>query len=219
MKSGKIVVIEGADGAGKATQTKLLVDRLVKDGRLVETLDFPQYENNVYGRLLRDCLDGRRGNFMELDPRIASTLYAADRFESKRKILGWLEEGKVVVTDRYTTSNMIHQGAKASDESELAELLDWIQQIEYEVFEVPRPDLVIYLDVPAEERRQMGLRAGKNDLAERHVAHQAAADQAGRLAAKTFNWVTIDCVEQGGLRSIEDIAEEVYNQVINRVLD
>lgn len=217
MDQGKVIVIEGADGAGKATQTKKLVERLQGEGRAVATADFPRYQDNLFGQLIKECLTGARGNFMDLDPKIVSTLYAADRYESKAMLERWLQEDKLVVLDRYVTSNMLHQGAKSANEKDLEELLGWIEKVEYEIFSVPRPDLVIYLDIPAEQRRHLSQMAGKNDLAEKHVAHQAAADEVGRQTAKKFNWVMINCMEGNNLRSIEDIADEVYNQAVQLI--
>ena len=213
MQTGKLIVIEGGDSAGKATQAGRLRERLLAEGHEVETLDFPQYDSNTFGQLLRECLSGERGDFMNLDPRITSTLYAADRFESKKLIDSWLQAGKIVVLDRYTTSNMLHQGAKSGSEEELTELLDWIQQIEYEVFGVPRPDTVVYLDVPAEVRLEVSAKRQRGNVAERHRAHQFAADAAGKAIAAAYGWTTIACMKDGALRSIEDIHEEVYHQV------
>ena len=112
---GNFLVIEGSDGAGKATQTDLLVKRLRDEGRRVKTIDFPRYRDNHFGKLLRDCLDGKHGDFLKLDPRITSLVYAADRFESSKQIRRWLEEGADVVADRYVSANMLHQGSKISE--------------------------------------------------------------------------------------------------------
>lgn len=121
--AGKLIVIDGGDGAGKATQVSLLVKRLRDEGHKVETLDFPQYTQNHFGKLLRQCLDGKRGDFMAVDARIASTLYAADRFETKPRLEQWLQEDKIVVLDRYVSANMMHQGAKIDDPEKLEDFL------------------------------------------------------------------------------------------------
>src|SRR3990167_6836927 len=115
MKKGKLIVLDGTDGSGKATQTKILQARLKKEGYRVQTLDFPQYEKNFFGGLIGECLAGEHGDFVSIDPYIGSTLYAADRFESKDKIMRWLRAGCVVVLDRYVSSNQIHQGGKITD--------------------------------------------------------------------------------------------------------
>ena len=128
---GKLIVIDGGDGAGKATQAALLVKQLRADGHAVETLDFPQYTQNTFGELIRECLDGKRGDFMAVDPRIASTLYAADRFESKPRLEQWLSEGKVIILDRYVSSNMMHQGAKIDDPEALEQLTTALQGLPF----------------------------------------------------------------------------------------
>ena len=103
MKKGRLIVIDGTDGSGKATQVKLLQTRLKKEGYRVKTLDFPQYQENFFGGFIGECLTGDHGNFVSLDPYIASVLYAADRFQSKEKILGWLKKGEIVILDRYVS--------------------------------------------------------------------------------------------------------------------
>jgi dTMP kinase len=220
MKTGTLIVVDGADGSGKATQTKLLVERLSNDGYSVETLDFPQYTENICGKLLRECLDGKRGDFMNVDARIASVLYAADRFESKNQIQDWLADGKVVVLDRYVSANIMHQGAKIDDPQELEKFLAWIDELEHGMFGIARPDLIIYLDVPLEERLRMVKEAVNNkehhkgtkvDVAESDIEHQATAqERAKQIVQSRNNWKQIVCTVQGSLRSREDIHEDVF---------
>jgi len=157
--SGKLIVIDGGDGAGKATQVALLVKHLREEGHSVETLDFPQYTQNTFGKLLRQCLDGKRGDFMAVDARIASTLYAADRFETRPRLEQWLKEDKVVILDRYVSANMMHQGAKIDDPEKLEDFLGWLDHMEHEIFGIPRPDQIIYLEVPNEVRVALKARA------------------------------------------------------------
>ena len=221
MKKGTLIVVDGADGSGKATQTKLLVERLLSDGYEVETLDFPQYTENVCGKLLRECLDGKRGDFMAVDARIASVLYAADRFESKDTIQNWLTAGKVVVLDRYVSANMMHQGAKIDDQQELEKFLSWIDELEHDMFGIARPDLIIYLDVPLQERLLMVKEAVANkehhkgetvDVAEADVHHQALAqDRAKQIVQSRNNWKQVVCAVDGDVRAREDIHEDVYS--------
>lgn len=213
-------MIDGADGAGKATQTKMLIEHLSKDGASVETLDFPQYTNNTFGKLIRECLDGKRGDFMGIDARIASTLYAADRFESKDKINKWLQDGKIVVLDRYVSSNMLHQGAKLNDLEEIRDFLSWLDHIEHEIFDIPRPDLIFYLDVPLKERTRLIEESVKNkkhgadtkvDLAEADIEHQEMVNTRSKDIINTMNtWEEIACMKGGVLRAREDIHEELY---------
>jgi len=114
-KKGKFIVIDGTDGSGKATQTKLLEIILKKNGYRVKTIEFPQYKKNFFGKLIKEHLQGLHGNFLSVNPYLASTLYAADRYESKQKIEKWLAEGYTVIADRYVSANQLHQGGKIKD--------------------------------------------------------------------------------------------------------
>ena len=109
-KTGKFIVIDGIDGSGKATQTKLLTNRLKNLGVKVKAIDFPRYYDNFFGKLLGEYLSGVYGDFTQVDPRVASVLYAADRFESSQQIKKWLATGYTVIADRYVSANQIHQG-------------------------------------------------------------------------------------------------------------
>src|SRR3989338_3604891 len=112
MAKGKLIVIDGTDGSGKATQTKLLIKHLRRDGRRVEVVDFPEYYTNFFGKFIGHCLSEQYYNFVKIHPKIASVLYAADRFESKDKIKKWLNEGNIIIANRYASANQIHQGGK-----------------------------------------------------------------------------------------------------------
>lgn len=229
MKKGKLIVIDGSDGSGKATQTRLLIARLSKEGYTVKTLDFPQYEANFFGKLIGECLTGEYGDFIAIDPHLGSVLYAADRFESKPKIEGWLKKGYVVVLDRYVSSNQIHQGGKIMNPKRQKEFLTWLDQMEHGIFGLPRPNLIVYLDVPtaisqsllrAEDQKQkkVYMKRRKTDLAETNVIHQAASRaNALKLVKKLNHWTKIDCVRQGVLLSREQIAEKVWQGVVKIV--
>ncbi len=213
MATGALIVIDGADGSGKATQARLLAERLKEEGYMVETLDFPQYTKNFFGKFIRECLDGKHGDFIAVHPKIASVLYAADRFESRDQIEKWLEEGAVVILDRYVSANMIHQGSKIADEQERAEFLAWLDEMEHQVFGNLRPDLIVHLDVPHEVRRALVAQDASRtstDLAERDSAHQKAAEECARgIVAASGNWCGVSCVTEGALRTREDIHGDV----------
>lgn len=223
MAQGTLIVIDGGDGAGKQTQTDMLVKRLIQDGVQVGTLDFPRYEANTMGALIRECLDGKRGDFLNLDPRITSTLYAVDRFETKPTIEEWLEEGCVVLLDRYVSSNMFHQGTKVADDVELKELIEWLEKIEFGIFGLPKPDLNIYFHVDPEERIKMLQHAADKrenvmDLAETNLQHQIDTDEtAQKIIGMTSGWSTIECMKEGEMRSRQDIHEEVYEIVSKQI--
>lgn len=213
--SGRIIVIEGGDAAGKATQAQLLVERLRAAGQAVEQIDFPQYQENQVGALLKECLKGEHGGFMHSDARLASVLYAADRRESLSQIQTWLTEGKTVVIDRYTTANMLHQGAKIENIAERKKVLDWIYQLEHTIMELPKPDLIIYLDVPASYRLEL-LRTTRpaHDVAEADTSHQAAVDTViPDMLAMYPTTARIECVQEDTLRDKEAIAEDIYQAV------
>src|SRR3989344_7072606 len=114
-KRGKFIVIDGIDGSGKATQVKLLADKLRRLKIPVKTIDFPRYHDNFFGQLIGEYLSGAYGDFIQTDPRVASVLYAADRFESSREIRQWLADGYLGIADRYVSANSIHQGGKIAD--------------------------------------------------------------------------------------------------------
>jgi dTMP kinase len=214
---GKLIVIDGADGSGKATQTRMLTARLKAEGYSVESLDFPRYTENFFGKFIRECLDGKHGDFLALSPRIASTLYAADRYESSERLRTWLEEGRTVILDRYVSANMMHQGAKIAHEAELNEFLQWLDHMEHEVFKIPRPHLIVHLDVPHAVRREL-VRGDATrttvDVAEADDTHQIASEEcARRLVAQANDWRSILCTEGAMLRTPEAIHEDVYQHV------
>jgi dTMP kinase len=222
MKS-KLVVIEGVDGSGKKTQASRLVERLKNEGVDVRTIDFPVYNNNLLGGLIGECLIGEHGDFLNLDAKITSVLYAADRFESSQKIIEWLDNGLTVIVDRYAGSNQIHQGGKISDKKKRKELFSWLNKLEFEVFKIPKPDIVVYLDVPYEVSKELLTREdsnggkeykkGKKDVTE-HDENYArnSRESALDLCNLMDNWVKIDCCKDGKLMSIEKIHEEVYSK-------
>lgn len=212
---GKIIVIEGSDGSGKTTQTNLLIERFRKEGIPVETLRFPQYTENLFGALIRECLDGKHGDFINMDPKIASVLYACDRFETMKKIEDWQKEGKVIVLDRYITSNQIHQGGKIKDENKRAEFLSWLSKMEYDILKIKKPDTVFYLNVPMEVSVDLiSKREGVKDSADSDFEYLKNSKEAGLYMVKTESfWKTVDCMEEGKLLSPEAIAERIWESL------
>lgn len=220
MQKAVFIVIDGADNSGKATQTALLVERLRNEGKNVGTLDFPQYTVNTFGKLIKECLVGEHGDFLRVDPKIASTLYAADRFESKGVLLELLAQNEVVVLDRYVSANMLHQGAKIDDVEKRREFLLWLEHIEYGIFGMPIPDLTVSLDVSPEDNAHILERMveeGKKtpDMAESDREHQRRVSECLQwLSSMKDSWSTVHCSSGiNGLRSREDIHEEVYRLV------
>jgi dTMP kinase len=182
-------------------------------------MDFPRYTQNTFGKLIKESLLGFHGDFMKKDPRVASVLYAADRFESKGELSKLLEDNDVVVLDRYVSANMLHQGAKIDDEVERREFLLWLEHVEHDIFGLPRPDLTVMLEVSpehsAEVLKLMVAQGAKTaDVAEQDREHQRrVAECATWLSSMRENWSTIQCSKDGTLRSREDIHEELVSVV------
>ena len=216
--NGKLVVIDGGDGSGKKTQTALLKEHLEKDGHPVVTIDFPQYEENNVGRLIKECLAGKHGDFLSLDPKIASILYAVDRFENKEQLESWLNEGKIIVSDRYISANMLHQGGKIGEEKVREDFFVWLDVLEHEIFGLPRPDLVVYCDVDFRKRLALLKAEAESsgvavDVAEEDATHQAQADAAAKQLIGLYQWHTVSCMEGDNMRTPQEIHEDIYQQV------
>ena len=226
MHSGRFIVLDGNDGSGKATQAKMLAERLTREGVASEKIDFPRYQDQFFGKLLAECLAGAHGDFVNLDPKIASTLYALDRLEASPKIRQWLEEGKVVISDRFTSANMIHQAGKIEDAEDRILFLAWLKEMEHGVLGVPEPDAVIYIDVPVDVslRLLQEKRAAKNhaltserDTVEEDRQYLERSHVSARaLAASEENWHLVGCMDGDSMRAPEDIHEEVY-EIVTRL--
>ena len=216
---GKLIVIEGTDGSGKSTQFKLMAQRLEDENVPFRRLVFPRYSEES-SALIRLYLGGAFGtNPSDVNAYAASAFYAVDRYASYKQDWGqWYEQGGVIVSDRYTTSNAVHQTSKEPEEKQ-AEFLRWLYEFEYEKLGLPRPDLVIYLDVPTDctEKLMRHREASTNtsaDIHEKDMEYLATCRRIGRAAAKYYGWKTISCAENGQMRSIEEIHDEIYRYVI-----
>ncbi len=215
---GKLIVIEGTDGSGKSTQFRLLTDRLESEQVKFQKLVFPQY-SEPSSALIRMYLGGEFGkNPSDVNAYAASAFYSVDRYASYRKVWGkWYEEGGLVVSDRYTTSNAVHQASK-EPEDKREDFLNWLYDFEYDKLGLPRPDLVIYLDVPTDFTEKM-LRHRETeththaDIHEQDMQYLATCRRMGRAAAEHYGWTVIRCVRDGAMRSMEDIHEEIYRHV------
>lgn len=212
---GKLIVIDGTDGSGKHTQTGLLIKNLRARGRKVATLDFPQYYNNFFGALLKKYLSGDFGNPVEISPYLTSVLFAADRFESSQKIKNWLKRGYVVILDRYVSSNQIHQGAKIKNYKKRKEFLEWLDKMEFGIFKLPRPNIIVYLHVdPKTAQKLIAKKSRRADGYEKNIVFQRASEkQSQKLVKEMNNWKKIECVIGGKLLSPEDISREVLVEV------
>lgn len=225
---GKLIVIDGSDGSGKATQSKVLADRLKKEGCKVKTIDFPRYQDNFFGRFIGHCLTERYYDFLKVHPKIASIVYAADRFESSKKIQAWLDQGYIIVCDRYVSSNKIHQGSKIKNDKKRVVFLEWLDEMEHKALGIPRPHVILFLDVPVpvslkllQDKRAKDKKKytkGKTDVAEADTMHL-------RNTRKTALWLSgidksfhrIGCTSGRRMRSIEAIHADVYDYVAKKL--
>ena len=195
----------------------------------VVTLDFPRYKDNFFGSLIGECLTGKHGDFLHLSPHIASVLYAGDRFEASHQIKKWLSEGKYVLLDRYVSANQIHQGGKIKDPKERKKFLVWLQKMEYDIFKIPRPDQVIFLDVTSDITREMLTKQvnkkdkksylGKDakDIVEESMEYMEASRVSALWMARTEkNWTKINCVAKKSILPREVIANKVYEAIMKK---
>ena len=213
--SGRLIVLEGLDGSGKSTQLELLRKRMTGEVRYVK---FPDYASES-SALVRMYLDGKFGTKPEdVNAYAASAFYAVDRYASFKTDWGadYLR-GATVVCDRYATSNAVHQASKLKDD-ERDSYLDWLYDFEFCRLGIPKPDAVIFLDMPIDvsQRLMSGRYDGdenKKDIHERDTAYLEHCRAAALYAAKRLGWSVISCAENGEVRSREDIANDVYNAV------
>lgn len=213
---GRLIVIEGTDGSGKSTQFARLCQRAEQEGYPFQRLVFPQYAEPS-SALIRMYLDGQFGSKPgDVNPYAASAFYAVDRYASWKKV--WqehYEHGGLVLADRYTTSNAVHQASKLPDRDK-GEYFRWLSDFEYHRLGLPEPDLVIYLDMPTEKTVEMLRQREANtntkaDIHETDTAYLADCRQAAIQAAETYGWKRIPCLnEKGELRPIEEIHQEIW---------
>lgn len=215
-------MLEGTDGSGKTTQTELLVNKLKAEGHDVEQISFPQYGEKS-AALVEDYLNGKFGTAEEVGPYRASILYAVDRYAAKEKIENWLNAGKIVIANRYVASNMGHQGGKIADKEERQKYFDWNYQLEYTIFEIPRPDVNIILHVTPEISQQLVdkkeareyITDGKTrDIHEDDLNHLKNAERAYLDIASQFSEFTlIECVEKNKMLPQETIHEKIWESI------
>lgn len=227
---GKLIVIEGTDGSGKNTQSKLLVDKLNLNGYKSEMISFPTYGTPT-GDIVGDCYLGKNNRIktgswfndpVNLDPKITCLYYAADRRYIINEIREKLDQKINLVCDRYVESNMGHQCAKLKNENERKKLSKWIARLEYEMLELPQPDLIIFLYMPLEITKKLSEERSKGklnlDVHESSIEHLTNAEQTYLELSKYYNWRKINCSENSLIRSIEDIHNDIY-KLVSRFLD
>lgn len=230
MHKGKLIVIEGSDGAGKTTQLGLLKAYLDSQGHPVETVDFPRYYDSFYGKMIANFLRGEYGPLETVNPYLISVVYAADRGSAAPEMHKWLSEGKAILSNRYATSNLAHQSGRIAPLKRKA-FIEWDLELEYEVNKIPKEDIVIFLHVPVEislelmknkDRQKRDYTKNKKDMVEKDVNYLKKSEEAYLTLVKKFpHWVKIECVDSdGNLRTREDIHEEIKKVLANKgILD
>lgn len=216
---GKLIVFEGTDGSGKSTQFVRLCQRLEENGKEFRRLIFPQYDKPS-SALLRMYLNGEFGSHPEdVNAYAASAFYAVDRYASwKQEWGGYYQNGGLVLSDRYTTSNAVHQASK-TPERERSAFFKWLSDFEYNKLGLPQPDLVIYLDMPTEKavenlRRRESATHTRGDIHEVDTAYLALCHETAGQAADYYGWRRVACVDSAGdLRTVEDLHEEIWNMI------
>lgn len=217
----KLIVIEGVDSSGKATQTKILFDTLKQKGYDVFSVEFPNYKSKS-SSLVKMYLNGDFGqNADDVNPYVASSFFAVDRVATYiTEIKEPLKNGRIVIADRYTTSNLIHQASKIYDINEKEKFLDWVSDFEYNKLNLPKPDLTIFLDMPVpfakklmEKRLNKIDNSNTLDIHEKDEAYLKHSYDNAHYVADKFGWHKISCVKDDNVRSIEDIANEIFETV------
>ena len=219
---GKLFVIEGTDGSGKQTQYTRLSERLKNEGYNIKSISFPRY-NSPSSSLVKMYLAGEfSDNPNEVSPYIASTFYTADRYAAyKQEFEEFYRKGGIVILDRYTSSNMVHQAGKIKDAEERDKYLDWLMAYEFGLFGLPVPDKTFLLDMPPEyvqklmkDRQNKFSGTGRKDIHERYNQHLKDSYLNALAIADKYDWYTVRCVRDGKVRSIDDIHEEIYSELI-----
>jgi dTMP kinase len=220
-KKGKLIVIDGTDGSGKATQMALLAERLRKAKYEVSLEDFPRYGKKSAG-LVEEYLNGAYGTAKELGPYIPSLFYAVDRFAAKKEIENNLRAGNIVLSNRYTTASMGHQGGKIKDERERAKYFSWLQDLEFNFFGIPKPDLVILLSIPPKiaqglidkkSPRNYIANGFKRDMHEADLKHLQDAARTYEEMSRKFGYPLINCAKGKSVLPPAKISELVWKEV------
>ena len=222
---GKLFVIDGTDASGKQTQFEKLKERFDKEKIDYKTVSFPKYDSPS-SSLVKMYLSGDFGEkAKDVSPYIASTFYAADRYATyKKELEEYYEKGGIILADRYTTANMVHQAGKIDDKKEREKFLNWLWDFEFNLYKIPIPTKVFFLNMPPEyafklmEDRENKFTHGKEkDIHEKDKSHIIDAYNAACDLVDKYNWCEIKCVKNNEIRTIEDIHEEIFNNIIKEI--
>ncbi|HIU52166.1 MAG TPA: thymidylate kinase [Candidatus Merdicola faecigallinarum] len=218
---GKLFVIDGTDGSGKQTQFEKLKERLTEEGIDYRVVSFPNYDDPS-SSLVKMYLSGEFGeNAKEVSPYIASTFYAADRYATYKRFLEkYYQEGGLILADRYTTANMVHQAGKIKEKKEREKFLDWLWDFEFNLYGLPVPTKAFFLNMPPEyalklmeHRENKFTHTDKKDIHERDKNHIIDSYEAACDLVDKYNWYDVKCVKNSEIRPIEEIHEEIYEEI------
>ena len=220
---GKIIVIEGTDCSGKETQSRLLEKKLNENGKKCIRFPFPMYDTPT-GKIVGGCYLGKpeigpsffKEGAVNVDPYVTCLYYAADRKYNMPKIEEYLHKGYYVILDRYTTSNLAHQGSKIQNDDDRFNMYQWIDKLEYWLLKLPKPDLTIFLHVPFEYTLELRKNRELIDEHEKSEEHLKNAEKAYIELSELYHWNKIECIKDEKLRSIEDINEEIL-KIVNEL--
>lgn len=215
------VVIDGIDGSGKWTQIQLVAESLKSQGKKVQILDFPRYgEKSAF--MVEKYLNGEYGK--DISAKQASIFYAVDRFQSYHDNKQNFDEYDYILSNRYVSASMIHQAGKISDENEKQEFLKWLEDLEYNIFWIPKPDKTIFLNVSPEMSQKLVMKKQqreylkwwkKMDLHEEDKNHLTNAHaSAMQIVQDHSDWVKIDCETNGNMRAIDEITQDIINEIV-----
>jgi dTMP kinase len=229
MKKGKFIVIEGPDGSGKATQTKLLFNAIKEKGIRVKRIDFPQYGKKSAG-LVEEYLNGKYGKPKDVGPYRASIFYACDRYDASFKLKKWINDGYTIIADRYISSNVAHQGGKIRNKEERKKYIKWLYNLEYNIFEIPKPDFTIILKTSTEfsyklsskvtDKEKIAIKylylgKRKRDVHEKDKSHLRDSLRVYLEMAEEYakDFKVIECIEKGELLSPEEIHNKIKKKL------
>lgn len=221
---GKLIVLDGIDGTGKGTQTEKLFEALRKKNYQVEKADFPRY-GNPSAAMVEAYLRGEFGSSEEVGPYRASTFYAIDRYAASKEMYQWLNEGTHIISNRYVSASLGHQTQKIQNEEEKKKFTDWLLHLEYEIFQIPKPDLTFLFTIDPKIAQELidkkqarsYLNGHKRDIHEDDQNHLLRAQEAYiEIAKQHDDWIIIECIHNNELRSIEDIHQEVLSLISER---
>lgn len=213
---GKLIVFEGIDGSGKFTQSKLLISHFNKRKIPSVYISFPRYEDSLWGKMVRRYLDGDFGKLDDVDPYLASILYAGDRFSASGAIKHWLAQEKIIICNRYVGSNIGHMAAKFKKPQDRKKYIKWLEKLEYEEDGIPKEDLVILLSVPVATSKKL-MKSRALDIHEKNTKYLKEVSSVYHDVAKSKkNWEIIDCTNSGVILPAEEIHKKVLDILSRR---